>query len=94
MARARRRLEQSGVHPREVLDLEDFGGRVGAVLGKAAVHGDAVGVEVLAEEGLAAAAVEALVAELAVVGRHAIANGEALDVLDEESVHVRTNTVQ
>ena len=45
MAGTRGGLEQSGIHPREVMDLEDLGSRVGTVLGEAAVHGDTVGIE-------------------------------------------------
>jgi hypothetical protein len=45
VAGARSWLEQCGVDPVEVAELEDLGSRVGAVLGEASVHGDAVGVE-------------------------------------------------
>lgn len=81
MAGAGRELEQRGVDSAQVLDLEDLGGEIGAVLGEAAVHGDAISVEVLAQQQLAAAAVEALVAQLAVVGGDTVANLEALDIL-------------
>lgn len=42
------RLKQGGVDPVQVLELEDLCCGIGAVLGEAAVHGDAVGVELVA----------------------------------------------
>lgn len=81
VAGARGGLEEGGVDIGQVVELEDLAGGIGAVLGEAAVHGDTVGVEVLAEEELTAATVEALIAELAVVGGDAVADLEALDFL-------------
>lgn len=45
MAGTRSRLEKSGVNPAQVLELEHLGGRIGAVFGKATIHGDTVSVE-------------------------------------------------
>jgi hypothetical protein len=53
--------------------------RIGAVLGKAAVHGDTMGLEMLTEQLLAASAVKALSAKLRVIGNHSISNCETLD---------------
>ena len=62
--RARRRLQQRRLHVRQVVDLEHLAGRVRAVLGEGAGQRHAVRVEVLAQQQVAAAAVEALLAEL------------------------------
>lgn len=45
MASTRSRFKEGGIDPVQVLNLEYLGGRVGAVLGKAAVHGNTMGVE-------------------------------------------------
>lgn len=79
MRGARGRLQKGGIHIREVLDLEHLASRVSAVLGETTVHGDAVSLEVLAEQFIAATAVEAGTAELGVVGDHALADQEVLD---------------
>lgn len=80
VASARGGLDEGGIDIGQVVDLEDLTGGVGAVLGEAAIHSDAVGVEVLAEKQLAATAVEALVAKLAVVGSNTVTDFKALDV--------------
>lgn len=107
VAGARRRLQEGSLDIAEVVDLEDFAGRVGTVFGKTTIHwrsrvrrtdgpwgrkkkktphtGHAVSLKVLAEEGLSPATVEALSAELRVVGAHALANREALDILSNRS---------
>lgn len=79
MSGARSRLKESCVDIGQVLDLEDAAGRVGAVLGETAVHGNTVSLEVLAEQLVAAAAVEADAAQLGVVCDHALADLEVLD---------------
>lgn len=73
------RLQQRGINIGKVLDLEYPASRVCAVFSKATVHGDAVGLEVFAEQLIAATAVEALAAELGVVGDDAVTDVEALD---------------
>jgi hypothetical protein len=45
------RLKQSGIHPIQVLNLENLGSGVGAIFSEAAVHGDTMGVEL--HKGLA-----------------------------------------
>lgn len=77
---ARCGLQERGVDVRQVLDLEDATGRVGAVLGKSSIHRHAMRLKVLAEELLATSAVEALAAEFGVIGDNAITNLEALDL--------------
>jgi len=74
------RLEQGGINIRQVLDGEHSLSWIGTVLGKATVHGDTVGLEILTEELLPATAVEAFSAELRVVSNYSIANLEALDI--------------
>jgi hypothetical protein len=59
--------------------------RVGAVLGKTTVHGDTVSFKVLAEQLIAATAVEALAAELRVIGHNTLTNLEALDLGTDSS---------
>lgn len=80
MRRTARRLQQRGIHIRKVLDLEYPASRVRAVFSKATVHGNTVGFEVFAEQLIAATAVEALAAELGVVGDDAVTDVEALDL--------------
>lgn len=77
---ARRRLQERGVHVRKVLDLEDATGRIGAVLGKTAIHRHSVGFKVLAEELLSASAVEAFSAEFGVVSDDAVPDLETFDL--------------
>jgi len=45
VARAGSGLEEGGVDPVQVMDLEHLGSGIGAVFGEAAIHGDAVGIE-------------------------------------------------
>lgn len=54
--------------------------RVGAVLGKTTVHGDTMSLKVLAEQLITATAVEALAAELRVIGNNTLTNLKALDL--------------
>jgi galactose-1-phosphate uridylyltransferase len=54
--------------------------RVGAVLREAPVHGDAVGLKVLAEQLIAPTTIETLAAELRIVSDDTIADIEALDL--------------
>ena len=60
---ARGRLHQRRIHIGEVLDRKHFARGIGAVLGESAGERHAVGLEVLAKQQLAAAAVEAFAAE-------------------------------
>jgi hypothetical protein len=53
---------------------------VGTVFGKTAVHGDTMSLKVLAEQLITATAVEALAAELRVIGNNTLTNLEALDL--------------
>lgn len=53
--------------------------RISAVFSKAPAHGDAMDVEVLAEQLIATAAVEALATELRVICNNTITNLEGLD---------------
>ena len=55
--------------------------RISTVFRKAAIHGDAVGFKVLAEQQLATATVEAFATQLGVVGTDSFSELEALDVL-------------
>lgn len=80
VGRTRRRFEQGGINVGKVLDVEHSLGRVGTVLGKATVHGDTVGLEVLTEKLLPTTAVEAFSAKLRVVGTNAVADLESLDL--------------
>ena len=73
------RLQQRGIHIGKVLDLEYPASRVCAVFSKATVHSDTVGLEVFAEQLIAATAVEALATKLGVVGDDAVTDVEALD---------------
>jgi len=75
------RLKKSGVNIREVLDLENFGRRVRAVLSKATIHSYAVSLEVLAQQQLATSAVEALLAKLGVISSDTVTNLDVLDIL-------------
>lgn len=52
--------------------------RICAVFGKPAVHGDAVGLEILTEQFVSAPAVEALPAELRVVSNNSVSHVETL----------------
>ena len=54
--------------------------RIGAVFGEAAVHGDAMGLEILTEQFLASTAVEALAAKFRIVCADSIADLEAFDL--------------
>lgn len=56
------------------MDLEDLSCWVCAVLGKAAIHGDTVCLEILAKKELSSAAVEALHTELGVICNDALAD--------------------
>lgn len=67
-------LVRSGRPCREARQLT----RIGAVLGKTAVHGDTVGFEMLAHQFLTTAAVKALAAKLRVVCNNAVSELEAL----------------
>jgi hypothetical protein len=79
---ARGGLDEGGIDVAKVLDLEQATLGVVAVLGETTVEvQDTMGREVLAEELVAATAVEAVAAELRVVGSDTVANGEALDVV-------------
>lgn len=89
VASARGGLEEGGVDVGQVAELEDLAGGICAVLGEAAIHGNTVGLELLTKEKLAAAAVEALVAELAVVGSDTVADLEALDSLSRVLVDMQ-----
>ncbi len=55
--------------------------RISTVLSKAAIQGDTVSFEVLAEEQLATAAVETFAAKLGIVCTHSLADLEAFHVL-------------
>lgn len=96
MGRAGRRLEKGGIHIGKVLDLEHLSScgivskmcwdtaviptRVDTVLGKTAVHRHTMGLEVLAEQLLATAAVKAFPTQLRVICNNAVADCEALDL--------------
>jgi hypothetical protein len=54
--------------------------RVGAVLSKTAIHRDTVGLEVLTEQLVATAAVEAGPAQLGVISDNSLADLEVLDL--------------
>ena len=54
--------------------------RISTVLRKAAVHGHAMGLEILAKQLLASTAIEALAAELGVVCADSVADFEAFDL--------------
>lgn len=53
---------------------------IGAVLGKTTVHGNTMGLKVLAEQLIAASAVEAFSAKLRVIGHDSVSDVEALDL--------------
>jgi hypothetical protein len=64
--------------------------RVSAVLGETTVHRDTVGLEMLAEQLLAAAAVEAFSAKLRVVGNDTLPDLETLDLGANGSNHTNS----
>jgi hypothetical protein len=45
MASTRSRLKEGSVNPVQVLNLENFGGGIGAVFSKATIHGDTMSVK-------------------------------------------------
>jgi hypothetical protein len=54
--------------------------RVGTVLSKTTIHGDTMSLKVLAKQLITATAIEALAAELRVIGNNTLTNLETLDL--------------
>jgi len=85
VACARSRLQKGGIDITQVVDFENLASGVRAVFSETTVHSNTVGLEVFAEQSLAATTVEAFSTELGVVGADTLANGEVLDSRSDSS---------
>lgn len=75
---------------RDIFEGSDRNTGIGAVLGEAAVHGDAMGLEILTEQFLASTAVEALAAKLGIVCADSFADFEAFDLRAHGGYHANS----